>query len=470
MRILLVSPCEPKPARREAAWIPLGLPFIAASLRVRGHEVALLDRYAEMAGDYPDIRRADVSMLNSVRDFRPDIVGFSTVSPLIYDTVNCVKLIRDFFKGIIIAGGYNATAMPADTLEKIPGLDGLLAGEGEEALCSLAGGEDHANIQGMWWREVSKIHAPALPFARVAELDRLPLPAYDLLDMMMYTRRSVIPVRGHYLSSVSLLTSRGCRFRCRFCSESLTFGGGVRFHSPEYVLEWIRFLVHNYPHIDGLYLHDNDFLADPARAAAICEKLISAGLHRRLSWAIQSRADHLKQFPLDLLKRAGCSLVELGVEGCSDALLAKMNKGIKVDSNEKAVAACHAAGLAVHAYMLTRTEDETIQDLTERLQWLKKVKADTFSWHPLKIYPGTALYRDHGEAFFEHNEWTQENVERYYGTDQLSTIDPKERKRWMDEHYRPYARLSWRLNILRRNGLRGLFLFFWHKLLDRIPK
>jgi radical SAM superfamily enzyme YgiQ (UPF0313 family) len=171
-----------------------------------------------------------------------------------------------------------------------------------------------------------------------------------------------------------------------------------------------------------------------------------------------------------LLKRAGCSLVELGAEGCSDALLAKMNKGIKVESNEKAIAACHAAGLAVHAYMLTRTEDETIQALTERVQWLKKVKPDTFSWHPLKIYPGTVLYRDRGEAFFEQNEWTQENVERYYGTDQLSKIDPEERKRWMDEHYWPYARLSWRLSMLHRNGLRMLFILFWRKLLDKITK
>jgi len=444
--------------------MPLGPIFIAAALRARGHDVAILDRYSELARNIP----VRTSLQNYIRDFRPDLIGLSTISPLIHDTVESVRIIRLFFDGSVIAGGHHATALPETSLQKIPGLNGLVVGEGEEALAHIADGEALHAIPGVWWRHDELICSPAVPYARVKDLDTLPFPAYDLLDMGMYTRRSMMPIRGHYLSTASLLTSRGCRFRCRFCSEHMTYGNGVRFHSPEYVIEWIRYLLSHYPGVDGLYFHDNNFMADTSRAAIICEEMIRAGLNRRVKWAIQARADQLDPAILRLLRKAGCTLVEIGVEAADDNLLIKYNKQSVVADNDLAIRLCKKADLAVHANMLTRVEGETLSDLTGRLQWLKKVRPDTFSWVNLMINPGTDIYCDMGELFFENSDWTADNIELYYKVDKASSLDPKVRQEWMEKYHRPYAVACFRKTILRRNGIFMTILFALRRLKEKI--
>lgn len=464
MRVLLIYPYASENSMHGPAWIPLGPAYVAAALRARGHEAIIFDRLAIQVDVWPDAEAVDATMLQTVENFKPDMIGLFTISPLIYDTVHCAAIIRETFTGIMIAGGHHATAIPALTLEKIPELDGVVAGEGEEVLCHLLAGEDPASIPGLWWRRDDKIIAPPEPLAKLDKLDELPFPAFDLLKMAYYTRRNVRTIRGQYLSSVSLLTSRGCQFRCKFCSESLTYGKGVRFHSPEYVLELICRTLTDYPWLNGIYFHDNDFLADPDRAVKICEGLIDLGLHKKIRWAIQTRVNQLEPKILRILQRAGCSLIEIGVEAASQEVLDKVGKGIKIDDSERAITACHKAGIAVHAYMLTCTEGETLEDLDYRLQWVKKMDPDTCSWHPLLMHPGTALYQESGNDFFEMHDWTKENVRMYYLTDHFSRVLPAQRKQWMECYYAPYHKGSWRKAMIRHNGILQLLSFWGDKL------
>jgi radical SAM superfamily enzyme YgiQ (UPF0313 family) len=161
--------------------------------------------------------------LTSINNFQPDIIGFNTVSPLIYDTVACVALVRRSYRGLIVAGGPHASALPALTLKKISGLNGVIQGEGEEAIVRLADGNNPDQIPGVWWKRGpgSQPTAPS-QVLQIENLDTLPFPAFDLLDMDFYTRPSTYPIAGHYLSSISLLTARGCSHNFEFCCESLT--------------------------------------------------------------------------------------------------------------------------------------------------------------------------------------------------------------------------------------------------------
>jgi radical SAM superfamily enzyme YgiQ (UPF0313 family) len=439
MNVLLIYPYI---AYHSTLWIPLGLPFIAAYLRRSGHEVSIFDRYAVQARVGRSRQQVDQAMLEQIQAFQPDLIGLSTLSPLVYDTSACVDLLRPVYDGPIVAGGYHATALPELTLRKIPGLDGIVVGEGEIALSRLAGGEAPGQVSGVWWRDGEHIRPPATPAAQVKDLDQLPLPALDLMDMAFYTQRTEKVIRRHNLSAATLVTSRGCMRRCRFCAESLTYGHGVRFHSPAYVLEWMQQVIADYQ-VDGIHFHDNDFLADEQWAREVCHGILDAGLDRQVKWSVQARADHLNPKMARLLKDAGCVLVEIGIETGGQDELDRMAKDTSASVNREAIALCREAGLDVHAYMLTALEGETVADLDRRLAWLKGIQPTSFQWTPLDIYPGTALYEDKGDDFFATHEWTEEAVREFYHTDRLSAIPPSARQEWMSQHFAPYARWHW---------------------------
>jgi radical SAM superfamily enzyme YgiQ (UPF0313 family) len=274
-------------------------------------------------------------------------------------------------------------------------------------------------------------------------------------------------IRRHNLSSATLITSRGCLRRCRFCAESLTYGRGVRAHSPAYVLAWMQRVVDEYG-VDGIHFHDNDFLFDEARARDICQGILDAKLERRVKWSIQTRADRVNLRLARLLRAAGCVLVEIGVETGTQAELDQMGKGATPELNQEAISICRRAGLDVHAYMLTQIEDETLADLDRRLAWLKRARPTSYQWSNLAIYPGTPLYTEKGGDFFATHEWTEAAVNEYYRTDTLSAIDPAERREWMIRELLPFARWHWWRNALGRYPLRMLIFRAWLRLRRKV--
>lgn len=128
MKILFITPLLRSYAGR---WMPLGVCSMAAHLKTRGHDVSLFDRTAAFILFGKNRQRLEDEMEKQVRAFHPDMIAFSTVSPAIYDTIDCVDALRRFYRGILIAGGHHVTALPLETLEKVPGLDAVIAGEGE---------------------------------------------------------------------------------------------------------------------------------------------------------------------------------------------------------------------------------------------------------------------------------------------------------------------------------------------------
>jgi radical SAM superfamily enzyme YgiQ (UPF0313 family) len=396
-------------------------------------------------------------MLAHVQAFRPDMIGLQTKSPLIPDTVSCVRLIRQGYTGWMVAGGHHATALPEATLQRIPGLNGVVVGEGEMAMAQLADGEDPEAVPGLWWKQNGEV-VPGRPAQQIQDLDQLPFPALDLLDMAYYSRRNFNPIRGHYLSSVSLLSSRGCPRRCDFCCESLTYGQGVRSHSPEYVLEWMNKTLKDHP-VEGIYFLDSDFLLHHGRVTEICEGILSQGLQRKVKWAIQARTEGITREVLKLLKRAGCVLIEMGVESPFQDHLDALHKCATVSSAERAIAFCREQGMTVYAYLMTGFPGEGIGDLQRMVLWLKRVKPHLFGVSELSIHPGTRLYEAHGNRFFEQHDWDEKAVKQYYGTRFLTRVSNAERERWKRETLDPFQARLRRLQILKANGpLRWLII------------
>jgi radical SAM superfamily enzyme YgiQ (UPF0313 family) len=450
IKILLISPFTVHKGKPGVLWLPLGLSFIAAVLRREGRQVAIYDRFSMQNVLGPDRQKVNAAMLRKIKEFEPDWIGLNTLSPLIYDTVECVSLIRQVFAGPVIAGGHHATVVPELTLRKIPGLNGLVQGEGELAMTLLANGVNPAAVPGVWWRKENNGLVNTSP-EQIKDLDSLPFPQFDLLDMAFYTRPTLSTVRGYYLSTVSLLASRGCAQNCDFCTESTTYGKGVRFHSPEYVVDWMKKMISDY-NIEGIYFHDNNFLLNQGWAGEICERILADRLEKKVKWAIQARADCINRDILKLLKRAGCVKIEIGAETSSQRQLNSVNKKTTVQVNEKAITLCKIEKINVHANIIAGFEQETASDLDEKLQWLKRVKPDTISVFPLNINPGTVLYQRRGNSFFEKNEWTKINIEEYYlKNEHVPGLTRAELNQWLKRSANPHNKWRRRINIIKVN-------------------
>lgn len=455
MKILLITPYA---LYSKLRWLPMGMSYISSLLKKNNHEVRLYDRFLKghRLGNKESIDR---DMKSEILEFKPDIIGVSTISSLIYDTVTCVKYIRDFFDGTIIAGGHHATAMPEETLKKIPGLDYVAVGESEYTMLSLAGGEEPSGIPGLFYRNSDN---SSFPGAHMRNLDDLPFPDYGIFDMDYYTEANHNTIKSFYLRSACILTSRGCPNNCKFCSESMTFGKGIRFHGPDYVIENIKRLVSDYD-VEGIYFHDNNFLASHSHAENICKKLIKSGLNRKIKWEMQTGTPTINDDILHLLSEAGCVKIELGIESIKDSDLKNMNKNANAALNIKAMDLCHENGIKVHTNFMTGFKGESLADLNNVLDWIKRFKPHTFSFHRIQVYPGTELYETSGNRFFEKNEWTKDNVDKYFRNGKADNISQEEKRKWFLEVYKPFSISYGRKATLKVNSLKNIMKMVYKK-------
>lgn len=452
---MLVYPLPRLAANPGPHWLPLGLSFLASSLQKEGHEVKIFDPLVISKFDKPNRETINTVMIEAIKEFKPDLIGLNTVTPLIYDTVERISLIRKVNNGLIIAGGHHATAMPELTLKKIPGLDGLIQGEGELVLTALAGGKKPSSLPGVWWKDGNNITGSSP--TQIKNLDSLPIPSLDLLDMDYYTTPGRLAIKSHHLSVASIITSRGCTQKCDFCTESLTYGKNVRTHSPEYIVEWINKLITDY-NVEAIYFLDNDFLYNRERVQKICEKMIGGALKRKIKFSAQARVNRLDPDILKLLKRAGCIMLEMGFETINQAQLDSVQKMITVDMNNQAVEMCRKQGISIHAYLMHGFKGETIADLEAMARWLKKAdKYFTITLSRLQVLPGTRLYKEYGKSFFENNPWTEKTVTEYFQTDYLSSITLQERNQWLRKNLIPEIRRRNSLSTLKRNSAPVLY-------------
>lgn len=429
MKVLLITPAINNSSCR---WIPLGPGYLSAVIKRDGHQVLLFDRARELNRAKGDSQVLDLVMLKQIRDYQPDIIAFSTLSPLIYDTVHCARIIRSEFTGLMMAGGHHVTALPELTLDRIPELDGVIIGEGEYSLAEVVNNGLYSQVPGVLWRNSEN---DAVNTTRSPEpvLDQLPFPDFSIYDMNYYLDRNISTIREFYLKTISLITSRGCRYNCGFCSESMTYGKGVRYNSPEYVMEMINYLKKQYD-FEAIYFHDNDFLANISRVERICELLIKNQRHQKIKWCIQARANALNADILKLLKQAGCVKIEMGIEAGSQKQLNMMGKNLQLDQVQKAVHQCHQAGIKAHGYFIALMPGDTLKELHSIIETINHYQLDSFLIGKLSIFPGTKFYEQYGNQYFEEQPWDEKNIRSFFDEDHVSCVS-KEEWDWFEKKY-----------------------------------
>ncbi len=368
---------------------PLGVLSIASYLESHGYEVHVVDLHAEQIT--PEGFRA------IVRSLKPRVVGVTVLSshfvPAHYIAAICKEEILD---AKVYVGGVHAEAHPEQMLQN-PFIDAVGRGDGEEIMLELMKGVPYPEILGLSYRtEDGRVaHNPARPVEM--NLDKYPFPAYHLINFDHY-----FPAIGTYrdLPAINVLMTRGCPGKCTFCNSAKTT---LRGRSVEKMIELMKKLRYEYG-IRQFTFYDDTFTADVKRVRAFCEQIVEQKI--QMKFVCYVRGDMFSNRMAQLLSRAGCHHVLLGIESGSKTLREIIKKPIKEELYFEAVKTAHRYGIEVRGAFIIGHVDETRETLRESLQFAIDLGVDFFQPSIMTPYPGTELYRQaKAEGLLKHERY-----------------------------------------------------------------
>ncbi len=374
--VLLIYPFfKPRRDRSVFRFPPLGVSYIAASLQKAGHPVHLIDC------TFLDKKEA----LKQALDIKVDVVGIYGMVSMLDECLWFAQQLRSHCR-LLVAGGPLPTCDPELFLKDF---DVIVSGEGEQTMLELLhafeAGADLARIPGIVYRSEPQgklISTPERGFTR--ELDRIPFPARSLLPNESYIRYGK---KKYGFAITTVMSTRGCPYRCEFCSN-VVFGGSYRERSPENVVdEIVEALALGYERIS---FADDVFTMKKERVINVCREIQRRGLH--FAWECLGRVDAL-DYPTALeMKAAGCTRIFFGIESGSDQILKLMNKKITTEEAHRAVLAAHQAGLQVGAFFILCYPGDTDDTVLSTLRFASSLPLDYIGLSMPYPLPGTELY------------------------------------------------------------------------------
>ncbi|HUU57083.1 MAG TPA: radical SAM protein [bacterium] len=371
---------------------PLGLLWIAAALERAGYGVAMYDQ---------QVAEEDVDAFLAATRPRLALIGGTSHGRFV--AFDYARHIQEIDPSITVAyGGPHASFTAAETLARIPEIDIVGHGEGEETCLELAawkkaGGrpEELGTIKGITFRGPSGGLVTTPPRERLADLDALPLPARHLVPMGRY--RLVMDLLG--TPGTIIMTSRGCPIACAFCSESHFFGRRFFTRSARHVGDEVEEVMTRWG-IKGLQIFDSTFSLRRQHVLDFCDELERRGID--IPWACQVRVNTVDEELLARMREAGCYVVAFGVESGDQEVLDLISKGIKLDQAVRVMKWCRELGLATRASFSLGHPGETYEQAKKTNKFARKyARYMTFrGYNPgVRIYPGTRVEgyaREHG--------------------------------------------------------------------------
>lgn len=393
----------------ESRSCPLGIGYLASYLRENNHSVKIIDRVPFYYKNNLDLDICDNLTKKEILKFRPDIVGFTCMTSQIPDLIHISKKLKkmpELNKSLFVAGGSHIITEPEWTLKYIPTIDVSVFGEGETVMLSLANEEKLEVMKGIAYKKNNKIIKNS-NFLPQLELDQLPFPARDLMDMEFYCQPSNLTVPGIYARALTIITSRGCPGKCNFCASKV-IEPMIRWHSVEYVIKEVEKIINDYPKVKVISFVDIMFLGNKKRGAQICEEFIKRGINKKVKWAVSIRADVVDKEILSLMKKAGCFYINYGFESGSQKMLDEMNKMTKVSDNFKAARLTKEIGILADSAMIVGLPNETEEDFAKTIEFIKKTQLFCSSLNILIALPGTEFYKrfiSEGRLKYDANIW-----------------------------------------------------------------
>lgn len=336
----------------------LGLPILGAILSQAGNEVKIfVEEIAKI--DWSEVSSADLVMISTI----------TSTAPRAFEFAQGIKA-----KGIpVILGGPHPSALPGESLEFA---DFVVRGEGEKIILPLIkaieNGRGFEDIKGLSYKLFGQIfHNPAQE--SWCNLDDYPAPNFSLIQG--WSGKNVVPIQ----------TSRGCPYDCKFCCVQKIFGRQVRHKSAEKVIEELK--NQKAKHI---FFVDDNFAANPEKTKELLRKIINENL--KIEWSTQVRIGSAKDTELiSLMKRAGCFVIQIGIESINPESLEDVRKKQTVNEIVEGIKVFHRYGIKIHGMFVVGFDADNIKTVRETAKFAIK-KVDSAQIMILTPLPGTETY------------------------------------------------------------------------------
>ena len=372
---------------------PLGLLYIASHLAEHRQRVSLLD--GEQIGRNQILKR--------LRSLRPGIVGITSTTFSFGQAQKLADEVRSLLPDcLLLMGGSHVSALPVETLNRVPVLDACVVGEGEDALLAIAQGIRPDCIPGLVWRDDSEGIRTNTARDGTADLDRYQ-PDWSLLEQFPASYQPGLQDRRGRRTA-SLVASRGCSYSCTFCAGPLLHGRRRRAHTPRQIVEQMTKLRTEYD-VRDFYFHDDNFTQDRAWLMEFCDRLIQG--QTGVNWSCASRTESLSDQVLARMREAGCLQIGIGIESGSDSILEWLNKGVTFERMSDSIKQIHSAGIATKLYLIIGTPIETIPDLMKSLRRVMRLHSSHIQIIYFTPLPGSF---DGQRVLHTERDWPRMNL------------------------------------------------------------
>lgn len=373
MNVLLATCSVEEHTREKAVQLnshyPVGLASIHAYLESQGHNVKTL-----FLNDFPEDACMGI-IAQHVPDY--DVLGLQVIS---HNRVMSYRVIEAFQDRIqIVLGGIHASVMYEQLVRKYPKVT-VVIGEGEITLAELlSGSKDLYEIDGIAYNMAGTV-VKTPERALISDLDALPFPKHEAF---WSEERTV----------ASILTSRGCPFRCSFCSLDVISRRKVRYRSVDSVIAEIQHIKMNCPSLQGIWIHDDSFFLDNDRAISLCERV--SQLPFRVGFICSARFKPVSPKLFDAMARAGFKWVLFGLESGCQRVLDRNHKSLKLLDATKAVQMLAETPIHATAFLivgLPGEDEDSIADTADFVNHLQQIKYMHYEDIGIAtVYPGTEL-------------------------------------------------------------------------------
>jgi radical SAM superfamily enzyme YgiQ (UPF0313 family) len=301
-----------------------------------------------------------------------------------------------------------------------------------DLLQALIDKKNLSGIPGLTWKNGSGVHVNPDP-EEIKDLDALPIPAYDLLDLSKFYESVFVR-----FPAATMITSRGCPYQCIFCSYPQTiYSHAFRAMSPERVLREIKYLVKDLG-VKEIRIDDDTFNIDAGRAVEICKLLNAEKLD--FTFSVQVRPKLLTDELAYWLKKAGCRMVLFGIESGNDDVLKKMRKNTTKDELRRGVRIAKKHGLDVLNCVMLGFYWDTKETVEETIGFAFELNAEFTQVSTPTPLPGTDYYRllDENGCFLS-KEWEQHDSV-HHSSVKLPNLSNDDLNRFLAAFYRRYYR------------------------------
>ena len=341
---------------------------------------AYLAAYAEkqMGTKEFEFRLSKGNLGKEIESFGPHIVAISAVS-MNYNFAGEYARMAKRYGLTVIIGGIHISNLPNSLTQD---MDVGCIGEGEETFSELL--RVYLESEDFFPRNLSEIKG--IVYRDRGELITTPeRPLLDSLDQIPHPKRNLLG----YRNTDTMLTARGCPYRCAFCSVS-RYWKKVRFASPDYVVAEMRELSDRGVRIIKIY--DDLFTFNKRRLEQVADEIVSSGLDQRVKFTCWCRASTVTEEVVAALKRMNLVSVELGLESGCDRTLKYLKGNATVEENWRAVDLLKNAGIQTNAAFIIGAPDETEEEVIQTYDFIKKSRLDTVTVNRLIPFPGTPVW------------------------------------------------------------------------------